>query len=68
MTFKEAINLYDGSRRKMAEHLGLSVQAVAHYSKKPNRPLPPARVFMIQVKNGLLLTDNNHIKGGNENV
>tara|TARA_B100001175_G_C18910829_1_gene357700 strand:- start:74 stop:283 length:210 start_codon:yes stop_codon:yes gene_type:complete len=61
MTYNEAINLYGGSRRKMAEHLGLSVQAVQHYSKNPDNDLPPARVFMIQVKNGLLITSNNQI-------
>lgn len=53
MTYNEAIKLYDGSRRKMAEHLGLSVQAVAHYSKNPEQSLPPARVFMIKAKLGL---------------
>lgn len=61
MTYNDAINLYGGSRRKMAEHLGLSVQAVQHYSKNPDNDLPPARVFMIQVKNGLLITSNNQI-------
>ena len=67
MTYNQAIKLYGGSRRKMAEHLGLSVQAVQHYSKNPDQPLPPARVFMIQVKNGLLITSNNQINGGNIN-
>tara|TARA_Y100000022_G_C13042185_1_gene280514 strand:+ start:168 stop:374 length:207 start_codon:yes stop_codon:yes gene_type:complete len=68
MTYNEAIKIYNGSRRKMAEHLGLSVQAVAHYSKAPNQSLPPARVFMIQVKNDLQITNNNQINGGNEDV
>ena len=34
----------------MAEDLGLSVQAVAHYGKNPDQELPPARVFMIKTK------------------
>jgi hypothetical protein len=50
MTYNEAIKLYDGSRRKMAESLGLSVQGVQHYSKNPTKDLPPARVFMIKTK------------------
>jgi|TARA_R110001632_G_scaffold176072_1_gene295756 hypothetical protein len=56
MTYNEAIKLYDGSRRKMAEHLGLSVQGVQHYSKNPDKELPPARDFMIKTKFGI--TDN----------
>ncbi len=50
MTYNEAIKLYGNSRRKMAEHLGLSVQAVQHYSKNPDKELPPARVYMIKHK------------------
>ena len=50
MTYNEAIKLYGNSRRKMAEDLGLSVQAVAHYGKNPDQKLPPARVFMIKTK------------------
>jgi len=50
MTYNEAIKLYGNSRRKMAEDLGLSVQAVAHYGKNPDQELPPARVFMIKTK------------------
>lgn len=46
MTYNQAIKLYDGSRRKMAEHLGLSVQAVAHYSKNPDAQLPPVPEFL----------------------
>jgi len=53
MTYNDAIKLYDGSRRKMAEHLGLSVQSVQHYSRNPERELPPARVFMIKTLLGL---------------
>jgi len=53
MTYNEAIKLYDGSRRKMAENLGLSVQAIQHYSKNPDMDLPPARVFMIKTKLGI---------------
>ena len=37
----------------MAEHLGLSVQSVQHYSRNPERALPPARVFMIKTLLGL---------------
>ena len=40
----------------MAEHLGLSVQAVQHYSKNPDKELPPARDFMVKTKFGI--TDN----------
>tara|TARA_R110000787_G_scaffold37492_2_gene95169 strand:+ start:673 stop:885 length:213 start_codon:yes stop_codon:yes gene_type:complete len=53
MTYTEAIKLYSGSRRKMAEHLGLSVQAVQHYSRNPDQALPPARVFMIKTLLGI---------------
>jgi len=53
MTYTEAIKLYGGSRRKMAEHLGLSVQAVQHYSKNPDQDLPAARVFMIKTLLGI---------------
>ena len=60
MTYNQAIKLYDGSQRKMAEHLGLSVQAVAHYSKNPDAPLPPARVFMIKTLLGI--KDNLQVK------
>lgn len=56
MTYNEVIKLYGGSRRKMAEHLGLSVQAVQHYSKNPDKELPPARIFMVKTKFGI--TDN----------
>ena len=52
MTYNEAIKLYNGSRRKMAESLGISVQAVAFYGKKPDEELPPHRVFMINALHG----------------
>ncbi len=52
MTYNEAIKLYNGSRRKMAESLGISVQAVAFYGKNPDAELPPHRVFMINALHG----------------
>jgi hypothetical protein len=35
MTYNEAIKLYGNSRRKMAEDLGLSVQAVSSLRQEP---------------------------------
>jgi hypothetical protein len=52
MTYNEAIKLYNGSRRKMAESLGISVQGVAFYGKNPDGELPPHRVFMINALHG----------------
>ena len=60
MTYNEAIKLYNGSRRKMAESLGISVQAVAFYGKKPDEELPPHRVFMIKTLLGI--KDNLEVK------
>ena len=48
MTYNEAIKLFDNSRRKMAETLGLSVQAIQHHSKTPDRELPAVRTFQIK--------------------
>ena len=62
MTYNEAIKLYDGSRRKMAEHLGLSVQAVQHYSKNPDTDLE----LLINLK--LLLQPRQKLKKHNNNT
>ena len=44
--FEEAVSLFDNSRRKMAEALGVSVQSVQYWSKTGT--LPALRVYQIQ--------------------
>lgn len=48
MTFNDAIKLFDGNVRKMADTLGLSTQSVYYYKKNGDSPLPPVRVFQIK--------------------
>ncbi len=42
MTYLEAKERF-GSNRKMAEHFGVSTQAVYKWAKKPEKPLPKLR-------------------------
>ena len=52
MKYEEAIKKFDGSARKMAEALGVSVPAVQYW--KSTGVIPSVRAFQIKV-----LTDDN---------
>lgn len=52
MTYEEAISKFDGSARRMAEALGVSVPAVQYW--KSTGVIPTVREFQIKV-----LTDAN---------
>jgi len=47
--FDEAINLFNGSNRKMALHFGVSVQTIQYWKEKGT--LPMLRVYQLNDKN-----------------
>lgn len=55
MTYNDAIKLFDGSVRKMADALKVSTQSIYYYKKHGDDPLPDVRVF--QIKTILKLDD-----------
>jgi DNA-binding transcriptional regulator YdaS (Cro superfamily) len=47
MTYKEAVAKF-GSRRKLANALDISTQAVAYWAKNPDREIPSYRAIQIE--------------------
>jgi len=55
MKYNEVIKLFNNSRRKLANELDISVQAVSKWAQRPNKEIPKVRQF--QVKTILKLED-----------
>lgn len=47
MTYKEAVAKF-GSRRKLANALDISTQAVAYWAKNPDKEIPSYRAIQIE--------------------
>ena len=48
MKYSEAVKNFNNSRRKLAEALGLSTQAVDKWAKFPDKPIPKKRIEMVK--------------------
>lgn len=48
MTYNEAVQKFNGSRRELAKALDVSTQAVAYWAKHPDREIPNYRTIQIE--------------------
>lgn len=48
MKFTEAMSKFGNSRRKLAEALGLSTQAVSKWAKHPDENIPKKRIAALE--------------------
>jgi len=48
MTYNEAVELFNGSRRQLAKALDVSTQAVAYWAKHPDKNIPDYRAIQIK--------------------